>query len=402
LVALFALAGCAPSGPLAEGAGASGTASGPAAGFSIERLRSGADASLRGLHVVDDRVAWASGSEGHAGVTTDGGRHWTFRRAAGYEDRDFRDVEGFSAEHALVMAVGSPGVILETTDGGRTWIERFRDERPEVFLDAMECIDRRSLVEPTARPEPPDASSTSVASGSAPGTTCLAFGDPIAGRFLVVRSVDGGRSWTAIEGPESLPGEAAFAASGTALRFRRRNRSETTADGGAAVEVAIGTGGGQRSRVLTSTDLGDSWRAEVVPLAAGAASRGVFSLVDDGVAGWVAVGGDHLAPNQATGTAARQLRGRSLPPGEPARPGAPDWSRPGQAPAGYRSAVERLGTGQLITTGPNGIDRSDDLGASWLPLSTEGFHTVRCSPGGDLVLLAGADGRIARLVGTGR
>ena len=148
-----------------------------------KRSTSGIDASLRGLSVIDDRVAWASGGEGQVGITTDGGATWRFARVAGHEERDFRDVEAFSATRALIVAAGAPGLILETTDGGATWRQRFRDDRPEVFLDAIDCLDQRR---------------------------CLVLGDPIDGRFLLLASEDGGLSWAERQGPK---------------RFRARRRS---------------------------------------------------------------------------------------------------------------------------------------------------------------------------------
>jgi len=346
----------------------------------IDSTVSGIEASLRGLSVVDDQTAWASGSDGSVGVSSDGGKTWRFTRVPGHEQRDFRDVEALSSSHALVVAVGAPGIVLETTDGGASWRERLRDERPEVFLDAVECF---------------------AGGGAEAGSSsrCLLLGDPIDGRFLLFASEDGGASWDALEGPEALPGEAAFAASGTALRF--------AADG----EVAIGTGGGAQARVLLSHDFGRSWRAEPVPLAAGAPTRGVFSLApaapsastsrtgSEGSSvephpatlpptdvGWVAVGGDYSAEDQRAGTVARRAADGSR------------WLSSTAPPGGYRSAVERLADGRLIATGPNGTDVSEDGGATWRPLAGEGFHAVRGADRGGLALLAGADGRLARLV----
>lgn len=336
---------------LVAGAPASGAGAAPRAELRLEPLASGVDASLRGLSVLDQRVAWASGSDGWVGVTTDAGAHWRFRRVPGLEGRDFRDVEAFSAERALLLAVGSPGLILETTDGGASWSERFRDERPEVFLDGLDC-------DGTGR--------------------CLAFGDPSDGRFLLVASADAGRSWTRLEGPAALPGEAGFAASGSSIRF---------APEGA---VAIGTGGGETARLLLSEDGGGSWRAEPTPLAAGSASRGLFSLAPRQGGGWVAVGGDHLAPDERAGTAGfRAARDPMLRPAE-----AP--------PGGYRSGVEPLADGRLIATGPNGTDLSEDGGRTWEPLAEAGYHAVARARRGTLVLLAGADGRMARLKAAGR
>lgn len=324
-------------------AAAAGAAEEPAP--RVVPLVSGVEVSLRGLSVVDDRVAWASGAEGQVGVTTDGGATWRFRRVAGHERRDFRDVEAFSATRALVLAVASPGLILETEDGGATWSERFRDDRPEIFLDGLECA----------------------------GERCLAFGDPIRGRFVVRASDDGGRSWRPIEGPEALEGEAAFAASGTSIRFAGERR------------VAIGTGGAAVARVLLSDDAGVGWRAVELPLASGAPSRGVFSLLPVGDRGWLAVGGDFENAAERAGTAALSTDGGAT------------WSTPTEPPGGYRSAVELLSDGSVLATGPEGSDLSRDGGRSWSPIAGPGFHAVRRARAGRLVLLAGADGRLGRL-----
>ena len=337
----------------ALGCGGDSTQSAPADARApaIEVLTSGIDASLRGLSVIDDQVAWASGADGQVGITTDGGATWRFARVPGHEDRDFRDVEAFSATRALIVAAGAPGLILETTDAGATWNHRFRDDRPEVFLDAIGCLDQRR---------------------------CLVLGDPIDGRFLLVASEDGGASWVERAGPEALPGEAAFAASGTAIVIDRHGW------------IAIGTGGGAQARVLRSSDFGRDWLAETVPIAAGAPSRGVFSLTPaarGGGADWVAVGGDHQAPADTAGTAARRHASSD---------GSP-WQAAAPPPSGYRSAIERLAGGRLIATGPNGTDLSDDDGASWKPHGATGYHVVRRAGRGSLVLFAGEGGRLGRL-----
>jgi len=320
----------------------------PPVGLTVEPLVSGVEASLRGLSVVDRSVAWASGSEGQVGVTLDGGRSWRFRPVEGHESRDFRDVEGFSAERALLLAVGSPGLLLETADGGATWRERYRDVRPEVFLDGFDCA----------------------------GEVCVAFGDPIAGRFLLVVSEDAGRSWRELRGPAALPGEAAFAASGRSIRMAP----------GVPWGVALGTGGGSRPRLLLSRDGGATFRAAQPPLAGGASSRGLFALAarDDGE--WVVVGGDYRDESASAGSAARSEESGATfcPAGEP--------------PGGYRSAVERVGRGLFLATGPTGTDLSTDGGTSWRSISPEGFHVVAAAPDGSLVLAAGAGGRLVRLV----
>ena len=146
--------------------------------------------------------------------------------------------------------------------------------------------------------------------------------------------------------------------------------------------VAIGTGGGAQARVLRSSDFGLTWLAETVPIAAGAQSRGVFSLTPAAHGGgidWVAVGGDHEAP-------ADTARNRSASRGGRRRIVVD--SR-GAAAFRLRSSIERLDRGALIATGPNGTDLSADDGASWTPHGATGYHAVRRARSGSLVLFAG-------------
>jgi photosystem II stability/assembly factor-like uncharacterized protein len=86
-------------------------------------------------------VVWASGSQGTVGRSLDGGRTWQWQQVPGYEARDFRDVEAFDADTALLMAVAEPACILKTTDGGQTWRVVFADSTKGMFLDAMHFRD---------------------------------------------------------------------------------------------------------------------------------------------------------------------------------------------------------------------------------------------------------------------
>ena len=56
---------------------------------------SGTTARLRGLSVVDERVAWASGAGGTVLRTVDGGATWRRRVVPDAERLDFRDIEAF-------------------------------------------------------------------------------------------------------------------------------------------------------------------------------------------------------------------------------------------------------------------------------------------------------------------
>src|ERR1043166_2776416 len=98
--------------------------------------------AFRGLSVVDDSVIWASGNRGTVAMSQVGGKHFQIHTIRGYEKSDFRDVEAFDAQHAVIMSSGTPACILVTSDAGQSWKETFRDNRPEMFLDAMDFWDR--------------------------------------------------------------------------------------------------------------------------------------------------------------------------------------------------------------------------------------------------------------------
>src|SRR4051812_32596842 len=70
--------------------------------------------SFRGLCVVNDTFIWISGNHGSVGMSGDGGNTFHIRQLKGYERSDFRDIEAFDKNHAVIMSSGTPAVILET------------------------------------------------------------------------------------------------------------------------------------------------------------------------------------------------------------------------------------------------------------------------------------------------
>jgi len=313
---------------------------------SIQVLQKGKDTSLRGLSVVDDSVAWVSGSKGWTAISKDGGKNWDWKQLKGYENLDFRDIEGFSASKAILMSSGTPAVILLTTNGGASWKEVYRNESAEIFLDGMDFWDsERGIV----------------------------YGDPINAQLFLLQTKDGGLNWQNISAQNKisiLKGEASFAASGTNVR---------TGKGG---KVWIATGGTQ-TRIFRSKDYGMSWDSAKLPLIQGKNSTGTFSLAFYNNKLGVAVGGDFLSDKLRESNLALTMNSGKT------------WIKPQISTFGYRSAVEYLSRNELLATGPTGTDRSVDGGKTWKNLSESGFHTVRKAKSGKLVLLTGGNGRIA-------
>jgi len=82
----------------------------------INVIDSGRKTSLRGLSVVDDNVIWASGSNGTVARSVDGGKTFQWLTVTGYERRDFRDIEAFDANTAIIMGISEPAIILKTKE----------------------------------------------------------------------------------------------------------------------------------------------------------------------------------------------------------------------------------------------------------------------------------------------
>jgi photosystem II stability/assembly factor-like uncharacterized protein len=196
---------------------------------------SGVTARLRGVSAVSDRVAWASGSGGTVLRTGDAGATWQSINIPGAEKLDFRDIDAVSEPIAYVLSIGSgeSSRIYKTIDSGRTWTLQFTNTDPKAFFDAMAFWDANRGV---------------------------AVSDSVDGRLVILRTETGGRAWTQVpvEGlPPALENEGAFAASGTNVAVNGHDR------------VWIGT---SRSRVLRSIDGGRTWTVAATPLATGSSA----------------------------------------------------------------------------------------------------------------------------------
>jgi photosystem II stability/assembly factor-like uncharacterized protein len=93
---------------------------------------------MRGLSVVTDEIIWASGTGGNVARSTNGGDSFTWIKVPGYEKMDFRDIEAFDSNTAVIMGITEPAVILKTKDGGQTWKKVFEDTTKGAFIDAMD------------------------------------------------------------------------------------------------------------------------------------------------------------------------------------------------------------------------------------------------------------------------
>jgi photosystem II stability/assembly factor-like uncharacterized protein len=291
---------------------------------------SGTTAELRGLSIVSDQVAWASGARGTVLRTVDGA-HWQALQVPDADKIDLRDIHAFDAKSAIVMGAG-PGAnsrIYRTDDGGASWKLMVTNQVAEGFWDAMAFWDKDNGI---------------------------LFGDPVKGRFQVYVTADGGATWREVQGSglEAMPSEGAFAASGTCLTVAGAN------------DAWIATGGSATSRVFHSADRGKTWRAQSTPIPAGAAARGVFSVAFLNAKEGFAAGGDYKEPRMAGINGAATSDGGAT------------WTPVAVQPAGYMSVVVPVpgAPRAFVAAGLAGSGYSRDGGKSWTVLDHTPMNTV--------------------------
>jgi photosystem II stability/assembly factor-like uncharacterized protein len=347
---------------------------------------SNTNADLRGIHSVGNGVAWASGTNGTVLRTEDGGYVWqTCVVPPGAEKLDFRGVQGFDANTAIVMSSGKGDLsrLYKTTDGCHTWNLVFKNPDKDGFWDALKFDSPR---------------------------TGMLIGDPVKNQFPIFTSINAGDTWSRVDRVPAYAGirsagnqwaESMFAASNSTLMVFQTPRPHTQ------LQILFLTGGNRSSiHIIQSFD-------EPIPLLGGrtmVSSAGSLLAQGPTAGGFsfaarsandpellVAVGGDYQQPDSANLTASYC-----------------SWKEDGFSstyrceaaqtpPHGYRSSVaydEKTKT--WITVGPNGTDISTDDGRSWRAVHPDA--ALHEAPDADrnwnaisLPYLVGPKGRIGKL-----
>ena len=329
-------------------------------------------ADLRGIDNVGHGIAWASGTNGTVLRTEDAGYLWqTCTIPPGAEHLDFRGIQAFDANTAIVMSsgTGDQSRLYKTTDGCQTWTLVLTNPDKDGFWDAV-ALDGKSL---------------------------WILGDPVQERFTVIHfklparfpsstvsipctinpiadelSRDCGDGMTA--NPKAT---GAFAASNSSFFVGNPRQTYFGPPPPAAERVHpmttinlqyFVTGGTAGANICERIGFryGDgipplSWHCQRVPVGEPVESAGAFSLAFGQQGNGVIVGGDYLKPNDLTRTAAFMTDGGKT------------WQAATTPPHGFRSAVAYdAPTKTWITVGPNGTDISTDDGRNWRPLHPTG------------------------------
>jgi photosystem II stability/assembly factor-like uncharacterized protein len=335
-------------------------------------------ASLRGIHALGNGIAWASGMQGTVLRTTDDGATWqTCTTPPEAEKLDFRGIQAFDANTAIVMSSGKGDLsrLYKTTDACKSWKLLFTNPDKEGFWDAIQFLDAQRF--PNQR------------------NFGVLIGDPVDNLFPIFTTPDGGERWErwTKDAPSSLIGESIFAASNSSLIL----------DGPQDLQFVTGGAGG--ARIVTFGEHYDQkqsgrrrWSASKLPQASGA-SAGAFSIATRPLAGSdpaglvaVVVGGDYQQPASANNTCTYASVFDFQPATTP--------------PHGYRSAVAYSPTHKTwITVGPNGTDISTDDGKNWRPLKPSPTDAPDADQNWNalsLPFVVGPKGRIGKLNPTSR
>jgi photosystem II stability/assembly factor-like uncharacterized protein len=309
----------------------------------------GSAARLRGLSVVNDKVVWTSGSLGTVLRTTDRGKTWQSVGPPGTSTLQFRDIEAFDKDHAVILSIGelTDSRVYVTSDGGAHWTQTFTNTEPGAFYDCMTFFDKHRG---------------------------LALSDPPNGKFRLIATKDGGMTWQVVSQagmPPALPGEFAFAASGQCITSQHGHNAW------------IGSGGGAQARVFRSKDGGNTWQVSPTPINSGP-SAGIFALAFRDKKHGIAVGGDFAAPTASPNSRAFTSDGGKT------------WTL-ATGPNEYRSGVTYVKDHTAIAVGPTGSDVSTDDGHTWTKFDDGSFDTVDCA-GGEHCWASGEQGRVAYLV----
>jgi photosystem II stability/assembly factor-like uncharacterized protein len=250
----------------------------------------------------------------------------------------------------VILSIGNGGDsrVYWTEDAGAHWTLGFQNADPNAFYDCMAFFDRGHG---------------------------LALSDPVDGKFRILSTSDGGRSWDVVSSdgmPAALEGEFAFAASGTCL----------TAAPGLSRDAWFATGGGATARVFRTRNGGHTWSVADTAIPSGP-SAGIYSLSFRDPWNGIAVGGDFVTPNSAPDAAAVT------------RDGGRTWTIATTEPGEYRSGVF-FGLTRAIAVGPTGSDISFNGGKTWTRFDTTSLDSVDCAfPWA--CWASGENGRIVRL-----
>ncbi|MBW4360157.1 oxidoreductase [Flavobacterium sp. NAS39] len=244
---------------------------------------------------------------------------------------EFRSIAKTS-NYIYVLSVANPGLLYQISKDGKKTKLVYQEKNTKVFFDSMQFWNDKEGI---------------------------AIGDPITDCLSIIRTHDGGNTWSKLpdtKAPKVFEGEAHFAASNTNIIVKGNDTWIVS--------------GGKKSRVFYSSNKGNSWDIYETPIIQGKQMTGIFTAdFFDAKNGFVA-GGNYEALNQNSENKAITSDGGKT------------WKLIANNEAfGYASCVQYVpnsnGKG-IIVVGASGLYYSSDGGLNWMQFSNDpSFYTIR-------------------------
>ena len=287
--------------------------------------------SIRAI-VLDLAKVWYAGDQNRFGF-------YDLKRNEKFENKivedtlkiEFRSIAK-TTNYIYILSVANPGLLYQITKDGKKAKLVYQEKNEKVFYDSMQFWNDNEGI---------------------------AIGDPITDCLSVIRTHDGGNTWSKIPDdklPKVFEEEAHFAASNTNIIIKG---SDTWI-----------VSGGKKSRVFYSADKGNFWSVHETPIVQGRQMTGIFTAdFYDAKNGFVS-GGNYELPNQNSANKAITADGGKT------------WKLIADSKAfGFASCVQYVpntkGRG-IVSVGASGLYYSSDGGVNWVQFSKDpSLYTIR-------------------------
>ena len=322
--------------------------------FKISSFQTLPGLSIRALEVQNDSTAWFAANRGVWGYTNDAGKNWhidSIQVDSLYPE--FRSIAVVNDSTVLLLSISSPAYLFKTTNKGKKWKLVYMDKRKDIFFDSMKFWDDKNG---------------------------MALADPIDGKIQLINTHDGGETWKTVDEvhvPYLEKGEAFFAASNSCFDFYQQHSWIAT--------------GGKNSRVLHSSNGGGSHLSYDTPLPEGEDMTGIYSIdFFNSKLGIVGGGNYDKADTSITALAITNDGGKT-------------WMKVKTTIPIFGSCVQFISKEEILITGSPGTFLYNLRTLKMIEIKntnekSEIYYTLRVSDAGNVVWLAGSDGRIAKIL----
>ncbi|SOE22464.1 BNR/Asp-box repeat-containing protein [Spirosomataceae bacterium TFI 002] len=303
------------------------------------------EGSFRSIDATQGARVWAGGSANTILTSTDNGKSWSKMNVGAAYKLDFRGIAALDEMKVVAVSAGlaeeGSAKIFLSEDGGKSWKMTFDSNEKGVFMDGVKFFNAKEGI---------------------------VYGDPIDGRMFILKTVDGGRTWSRIgeKMPDLKEGEASFAASNSNI-FVLDNT------------VWIAT----QDRIFRSKNRGTDWEVFSTFFPSGT-TAGIFGMHFSSQSDGVILGGDYVNDKGKFPNIAFTQNGGKT------------WHKTQEIePFGLKEAAWKIGIDQVLVIGTTGTSIAHLDSGKYEVLDSESFHALSCNS--KYCFAIGGKGNLARM-----